>query len=194
MGKWKKLCYAVDADKKEDAMNDVVCAPTSAMAVANWFLNRAKNEPSGREIDQLKLYKLVYYAHAWYLGNGRGPLFDDDIEAWPHGPVVRDLYIEFKDAGRGAITKLGKRLTSHDGQAAMETPVYAGELVGFLESVWNSYKKHSGIQLSNATHAPGEPWTIVAEKLDLSGKPKIPNELIKQVYSAKVGRSKQLQR
>jgi len=172
-------------------MNATVCAPTSAMAVANWFLNRAKNEPNFPAVDQLKLYKLVYYAHAWYLGNKCGPLFDEDIEAWPHGPVVRDLYIEFKGAGRGPIKDLGTRFATHDGQLEIVTPVYAGDLEPYLESVWNSYKKHSGIQLSNATHAPGEPWTLVAEKRDLSGKPTIPNELIEQVYSAKVEGSRQ---
>lgn len=172
-------------------MNATVCTPTSAMAVANWFLNRAKNETNVPAVDQLKLYKLVYYAHAWYLGNKCGPLFDEDIEAWPHGPVVRDLYIEFKDAGRGAIKKLGTRFAAHGGKFEIETPVYAGDLEPYLESVWNSYKKHSGIQLSNATHAPGEPWTLVAEKRDLSEKPTIPNELIEQVYSAKVEGSRQ---
>lgn len=167
------------------------CAPTSAMAVANWFLTRAKAEPSVPSVDQLKLYKLVFYAHAWYLGNKCGALFDEDIEAWPHGPVVRDLYIEFRSAGRGTIQRLGSRLTVSGMQVTPETPVYSGELDSFFESVWNSYKNHTGIQLSNATHAPGEPWTIIAENLDLSGKPSIPNELIEQVYSAKVERNRQ---
>jgi len=162
------------------------CAPTSAMAVANWFLSRAKTEPSTPPVDQLKLYKLTFFAHAWHLGNECGPLFDENIEAWPHGPVIRDLYIEFKDAGRGAIKNLGSSLTAHDRQVTQETPVYSGELEPFLESIWDTYKKYSGIKLSNATHAPGEPWTIIAEKRDLSEKPTIPNELIKQVYSAKL--------
>lgn len=45
-------------------MNATVFTPTSAMAVANWFLNRAKNETNVPAVDQFKLYKLVYYAHA----------------------------------------------------------------------------------------------------------------------------------
>ena len=162
------------------------CPPTSAMAVANWFLTRAKTEPSVPPVDQLKLYKLVFYAHAWHLGNKCGALFDEDVEAWPHGPVVRDLYNEFKSAGRSAIQKLGSRLTVDGMEVSSETPIYEGDLERFFEDVWNSYKNHTGIQLSNATHALGEPWSIVAEKHDLSRKPSIPNELIEQVYSAKV--------
>lgn len=77
-----------------------------------------------------------------------------------------------------------------DGRFQPETPVYSGELEPFLESVWNVYKGHSGIQLSNATHAQGEPWTLVAQKMDLAGKPTISNDLIEQVYSAKVHSSR----
>jgi len=39
-----------------------------------------------------KLEKLVYYAQAWHLAWHREPLFDDEIEAWKEGPVVRHLY------------------------------------------------------------------------------------------------------
>lgn len=40
----------------------------------------------------MKLEKLVYYAQAWHLAWHREPLFDDEIEAWKEGPVVRHLY------------------------------------------------------------------------------------------------------
>ena len=59
-------------------------APTSAMAVANWFLKRAERD--GVDLDQLKMYNLVYYAHAWHLGNDCGPLFEKDDETWPWAP------------------------------------------------------------------------------------------------------------
>jgi uncharacterized phage-associated protein len=85
-------------------------------------------------------------------------LFDEDIEAWPHGPVVCDLYLEFKDAGRGKIKKLGTRLASHGGKFVLETPKHDGSLSGFFDSIWNTYKRHTGVELSNATHAQGEPW------------------------------------
>ncbi|ONH28720.1 Panacea domain-containing protein [Pseudofrankia asymbiotica] len=39
-----------------------------------------------------RLQKLVYYAQAWYLADHREHLFDDDIEAWMSGPVVRRLH------------------------------------------------------------------------------------------------------
>ena len=39
-----------------------------------------------------KLEKIVYYCQAWSLVWDEEPLFDDVIEAWANGPVVRTLY------------------------------------------------------------------------------------------------------
>jgi len=67
-------------------------------------------EKQGRMI-ALKLQKLVYYSQAWSLVWNERPLFDEKIEAWSNGPVVRDLFeyhrgkyyvseIEAGDAGK----------------------------------------------------------------------------------------------
>ena len=43
-------------------------------------------------ISTMKLQKLVYYAQAWSLVWDEKPLFQEKIEAWANGPVVRDLF------------------------------------------------------------------------------------------------------
>ena len=40
----------------------------------------------------MKLQKLVYYCQAWSLVWDEKPLFQNKIEAWANGPVIRDLY------------------------------------------------------------------------------------------------------
>ena len=40
----------------------------------------------------MKLQKLVYYSQAWSLVWDEEQLFEEDIEAWANGPVVRDLF------------------------------------------------------------------------------------------------------
>ena len=40
----------------------------------------------------MKLQKLVYYSQAWSLVWDEKPLFEEAIEAWANGPVVRDLF------------------------------------------------------------------------------------------------------
>lgn len=44
------------------------------------------------EITAMKLQKLVYYSQAWSLVWDEAPLFEESIEAWANGPVVRRLY------------------------------------------------------------------------------------------------------
>lgn len=40
----------------------------------------------------MKLQKLVYYSQAWALAWTEEPLFDEEVEAWANGPVVRSLF------------------------------------------------------------------------------------------------------
>ena len=147
--------------------------PATAMEIANWFLVAGWKERK-YGCDQLKLNKLVYYAHAWHLGNDAGPLFSETVEAWPHGPIVPELYHAFKDAGRLPIKSLGSG------------SVYSGELEGYLKDIWEHYKEHSGISLSNSTHAQGEPWSVVAQKKAVNDTPIIPNDIIEKVFRKKV--------
>ena len=68
----------------------------SVFSVADFFLARASMSPK-------KLQKLVYYAYAWTLAllnetidDLHFRLFHNKIEAWVHGPVVPDLYQQYK--------------------------------------------------------------------------------------------------
>src|ERR1700738_3701746 len=68
-----------------------------ARAVANYFLERAKAE--GIPITPMAIQKLVYFAHGWMLAVYGRPLINQRIEAWEYGPVIRDLYQQFKRFG-----------------------------------------------------------------------------------------------
>lgn len=46
----------------------------------------------------MKLQKLVYYCQAWSLVWEEKPLFEEEIQAWASGPVVRDLYTYHRGA------------------------------------------------------------------------------------------------
>ena len=43
-------------------------------------------------LSTMKLQKLVYYSQAWSLVWDEAPLFNDKIEAWANGPVIRNLF------------------------------------------------------------------------------------------------------
>lgn len=59
---------------------------------------------SSMQVDNLKLQKLLYYSQAVHLVMHDGkPLFDESIEAWAYGPVVRSVYNRYKRNGFDAI-------------------------------------------------------------------------------------------
>lgn len=66
----------------------------TAYDVAKLLLRWARE--NGDTITNLKIQKLLYYAQAWYLVNYGRRLFDDDIEAWDFGPVIRPIYRKWK--------------------------------------------------------------------------------------------------
>jgi uncharacterized phage-associated protein len=74
----------------------------SPFDVANWFVCNVDRE-AGDSITHLKLQKLLYYAQAWTLVLKGKPLFDEDFEAWAHGPVLRTIYDSYKGYGFEAL-------------------------------------------------------------------------------------------
>ena len=169
--------------------NPVTLAPSTAVAVANQFLAFGAAESGVPTIDQMKLQKLVFYAHAWHLGFGNGPLFENDVEAWPWGPVIREVYDQTRDFGRAPVTSRLWQFARLGEAFDVATPAGVGpDQEPFIRSVWDTLKGYTGVQLSNSTHAPGEPWTIIAEKVGTGTKPLIPNDLIEQVFRKKLGR------
>ena len=68
-----------------------------ARQVANWFVTRARQD--GRSLSIMSLLKLTYIAHGWYLESRNEPLFPNHIEAWQYGPVVPEVYRDFRRQG-----------------------------------------------------------------------------------------------
>ena len=63
----------------------------SPLDIAKWFIN-ATDRDSGDAITHLKVQKLVYYAQGWAMAYLGSPLFEEDIQAWAHGPVVPSVW------------------------------------------------------------------------------------------------------
>lgn len=150
----------------------------SPHAVANWFLAR-------KPIDQMKLHKLVYFAHGWRLGLFEKPLIDEEIEAWRYGPVVRSLYHEFKEFGARPITDLATTVEIDGTNIRFRKPKLPDDnktVQALMERVWEQYGKKSGTQLSAITHLPDSPWTKIRERYgDVKGAG-IPNDLIQEYF------------
>lgn len=73
----------------------------SALDAAAYLLRLA--EEDNTVVTHLKLQKLCYYAQGYSLALMSEPMFDEPIEAWEHGPVVRALWNEYKSYGSQPI-------------------------------------------------------------------------------------------
>lgn len=63
-------------------------------SVSDYLL--VENRERGENLTNLKLQKLLYYAQAWHLALRNAPLFDEDFQAWVHGPVLPSQYLRFR--------------------------------------------------------------------------------------------------
>lgn len=144
----------------------------SCFDVADYFI-RLANE-TGSFVSNLKLQKLVYYAQAWYLALNDAPLFQEDFQAWIHGPVIPTLYQKYKDFGwRPIIQDVNPRL-----------PEVIQE---FLNEVAEEYFACDAYELEQMTHIE-DPWNCARNGLpsDTPSNAVIKKEWMKEYYSSRV--------
>lgn len=116
----------------------------TAKDVAQFFIAKAlEQEDDG--ISNMKLQKLLYYAKGFHQAINGESLFPEKIEAWTHGPVVPEMYHEYKNFGKEAIT------------AVEYTPNLAEEKKELLNEVWDVFGQYSAWKLRDMTHNES-PW------------------------------------
>lgn len=124
-------------------------------------------------ITAMKLQKLVYYSQAWSLVWDEKPLFEEEIQAWRHGPVVPELYKAH--AGQFKLESLpcgdANKLTSEEKET--------------VDSVLETYGDKSSQWLSDLTHMES-PWIDARKGLssDSSSQSEITQASMMEYYSS----------
>ncbi|MFG6620625.1 Panacea domain-containing protein [Sulfitobacter sp. 1A05707] len=141
-----------------------------ARQIANWFIQRSSQD--GRSLSIMSLLKLVYIAHGWNLEIRNTPLFENKIEAWQYGPVIRDVYNAFRPQG--------VNISKTDPSFPQDVDV---NYSNFLEEIYEIYGHLSPFKLSEITHEAGGPWETATKWGGWFAE--IPNDLIKSHYVSK---------
>jgi uncharacterized phage-associated protein len=147
--------------------------PYPAAAVANEFIKLARE--ANKPISPMKLQKLVYFAHGWYLAFMGKPLINEPVEAWKFGPVIPSLYHSLKAYGNRDVTDaltdnpwdslLDHAYGSHEYSVDNGPDPQENELAKqFIKRVWDVYSGFSAVQLSNLTHNEDAPWNQTPDK------------------------------
>ncbi len=135
----------------------------NAVDISRYVVNMCTEE--NRPVTNLKLQKLMYYIWIDYYKKTGEFLFNNDICAWPLGPVVPDVYDEFCAYGGLPIQK------------RYDSNILCGVVKSVISASLDTWGQYSASTLVDMTHMQGKPW----EKIYDQGRGRskiIPFELI----------------
>jgi len=106
----------------------------TALDISSFFIKNG--------VTPLKLQKLLYYSQLWFFVKNDKMLFNDRIQAWIYGPVVYDVWANFKFMKRSSIIPVNRAVD-----------LYLDDLtLNHLSDIWKSYGHLTGSDLVDLTH------------------------------------------
>lgn len=127
-----------------------------------------------RPMDQMQLHQILYLIQAASLAWFGESAFEERIEAWVDGPVVRGVAGHYKDWGQNPITK-----PYSDNPVALP-----GRLGWLVDYVVGNFGSLAGAKLAALAKQPGSPWIEVRGELPegaVSDR-EIPTEVIQRYH------------
>lgn len=120
-------------------------------------------------ISNLKLQKILYFIQAEFLVTKGIPCFAEDIEAWDFGPVIPNVYHEYKIFGSSNIISFG----TNDYSGMIQTDDLA-----LIRGIVDECASYSASALVDITHHQS-PWENAYQK---HCNNKITNQSIKEFF------------
>lgn len=129
-------------------------------------------------ITHLKVQKLLYYAQGISLALYNDSLFDENIFAWQHGPVVKEVYSFLCSNGRKDITFRDEWLEE------VEEIEKDDKLNNVLNLTYDNFGGYTAWQLREKSHIPGGPWEVTVKTNGMDRI--ISNDLIKKYFKENI--------
>jgi uncharacterized phage-associated protein len=128
------------------------------LILGNTFIERFG---ASEGITHMKLQKLVYCSHGWWLVFQDGPVVNEKPQVWKFGPVFNSMYHTLSLYGNEPIKKAHSaspfsppKILPHEEDAQVSQ---------LIDWVWERYGHLSGTALSDLTHKPGTAWYKLAK-------------------------------
>jgi uncharacterized phage-associated protein len=119
----------------------------SALAIAAYVINRSIY--IGSPVSPLKLQKILFYIQVFHYAQFQRDAFIDDIEAWDHGPVVKNVYTKYQKYGGLNITSCEEEDNLFENALEVKT------LIDYLIEHLGKYPAWTLVKM---THEEGTPW------------------------------------
>jgi len=107
------------------------------------------------EVTPLALQKLLYYSQGFYKTFYDEFLFDNDCEAWVHGPVYKEIYFKYRDYGYNPIEDKSIKFENINLTEVEEE---------LIDSVIDNFGCYSAKTLERMTHSE-KPWRLTRKNL-----------------------------
>jgi uncharacterized phage-associated protein len=127
-----------------------------ARAVANLVLRESWTR--GMEITNLKLQKLLFLCHAFFLVENGKRLTRGHFLAWRFGPVHREVYEAFQSFGKDPIRVEAVHTNPVTGEKTQLVTPNNREVVDLVHKIVNFYGPWNASELVKLTHARNGPW------------------------------------
>lgn len=143
-----------------------------AIDLARYVISQANY--SGYSVTHLKLQKLLYYIQGKYLAKNHTPLFIEQIEAWPYGPVVPDVYYAYVSNGALNLQSEGRPIDCE--------PNWTERDRIFVDKVLEEKLPFSPSALVRATHRE-DPWLQHKDEVECGERPIISTRSMERFFS-----------
>jgi len=158
-----KQYYRDLLEKNKDNISEVAYRKSNtSIEKENIIMGNGKLESAAKyllikasEITPLALQKLLYFAQGFQKAFTDTFMFDEDCEAWAHGPVYRNIYEKYRGYGYNPIAEKDLNIEN------INLTEDEKDLLNYIVSYFGCY---SGKILENMTHTE-EPWRVARRGL-----------------------------
>ncbi len=124
----------------------------SALDIAKYIIDYSYDR--NNSVSNLRLQKILYFVQAEFLVATGHPCFEETIQAWEYGPVVPEVYREYKIFGSSSIFSEGRGDKFYFIRNADKE---------MIEDVVQTCEGYSTVELVDLTHKQ-DPWLNVHTK------------------------------
>ncbi|MCF3941557.1 Panacea domain-containing protein [Oceanobacillus alkalisoli] len=139
-----------------------------AMQIANYIIHLALR--GNIDVTNLHLQKILYYLQAESLYRTGDPLFGDNIGKWRLGPVVPNVYHEYKEYGSQPIRGIAEEIVFDEETMEVEFIQFnvneiSEDTKGAIEQPIITLLRQNAFDLVDRTHEHN-PWSEYRERIE----------------------------
>ena len=145
---------------------------TNSKTASNMVAARTLCEISGWSLSNLRLQKILYFAHRRFLGKTGRPLVEGPFTRYPYGPVIEEVHHYVNEYGRNVIPE--------EAFGFHKTLEIGTEQYATIKTEYEERKEQYASSLVKESHTPGGAW----DRCFNENRREIPNRYIKEEYDA----------